>query len=52
MKQVIFLAGLVASLFVVGCATKSASTEVAAQPVQEQPAPAHQDLKGEVGTEK
>lgn len=52
MKQVIFLAGLAASLLVVGCASKSASTEVAAQPAPAQTAPAHQDLKGEVGSEK
>lgn len=52
MKQVILVAGLMASLFLVGCASKSANSDVAAQPVQEQPAPAHKDLKGEVGSEK
>lgn len=52
MKQVIVLAGLVAALFVVGCASKSANTDVVAQPVAEQAAPAHQDLKGEVASQK
>jgi len=49
MKQVILLAGFATCLVLVGCANKSANTEVAPQPMQEQAAPHHQDLKGEVG---
>jgi uncharacterized lipoprotein YbaY len=52
MKQAILLAGLAAALVLVGCANKSANTQVAAQPMPEQTAPVHQDLKGEVGSEK
>jgi len=48
MKYVLIVAGLALSLFVVGCANKSANNSNM-QPVQEQPAPVHQDLKGEVG---
>lgn len=47
MKQIIFLAGLVSALCLVGCTTKAANNDAAPQPEQVQPQ-THQDLKGEV----